>query len=508
MAACASNGGSNLTGYTVQWKAASDAWTVPSDVTEAAVTGTTHTITGLTDGTPYTVRVVAVNDVGSGAPSTEETAIPQAPTPPRGPREIGGIVLNSTIPGVIDVSWDAPGETPANYRVMWTKVGESYLTWTDLTGNAFPTVPSHTITGLEDGWQYQIKVRASYNGTAGDWSDEVTATTAAGAAIVPNTPATGLPVITGTAEVGQTLAADASGIADADGMTSSTLRYQWISDDGTTDTEITNATASSYVLAAGDLNNAIKVRVAFTDDAGHEESLTSAATPAVTPAPATTVVEPSHQFITTWQTTLAGESITIPVGGATGIYTIDWGDGNADYDVSGDRRHTYDDAGTYTVRISGDFARIYLNGDQPNAGKLQSIEQWGDVRWESMGSAFHGASSVVYRAADTPDLSYVASTRYMFKDASSFNGNISAWNVSSVTDMFGMFWGASSFNGSLSTWDVSSVTDMKRMFSDAASFNADLSDWDVSSVTDMARMFHNADSFNADLSDWDVLVGD
>ena len=218
-----------------------------------------------------------------------------------------------------------------------------------------------------------------------------------------------------------------------------------------------------------------------------------------------TVAKTFHPFITTWQTTVAGESITIPVGGATGIYTIDWGDGNVNYGVSGDQIHTYDDAGTYTVRISGDFARIYLNGQQPNADKLQSIEQWGSVRWESMRSAFQGTSSMAYRATDTPDLSDVISMRYMFRNAASFNADLSAWDVSSVTDMRGMFYNAASFNGDLSAWGVSSVTDTRGMFMGAASFNADLSAWDVSSIIDMSHMFRNAASFNADLSAWGVL---
>ena len=40
------------------------------------------------------------------------------------------------------------------------------------------------------------------------------------------------------------------------------------------------------------------------------------------------------------------------------------------------------------------------------------------------------------------------------------------------------------FNGDLSKWDVSSVTNMKDMFSYAEIFNSDLSKWDVSSVKD------------------------
>ena len=210
-------------------------------------------------------------------------------------------------------------------------------------------------------------------------------------------------------------------------------------------------------------------------------------------------------FITTWRTGAAGESITIPVGGATGTYTVDWGDENTSVDVTGDQTHLYDDAGTHTVRISGDFTRIYLNGNTSNADKLVSIERWGDTRWESMISAFHGASNMVYRATDVPVLSDVTSMRYMFYDAQSFDGDLSGWDVSRVTDMVGTFWGASSFNGDLSGWDVSRVTDMVGTFWGASSFNGDLSGWDVLSVTDMTSMFNGASSFNGDLSGWDVL---
>ena len=93
---------------------------------------------------------------------------------PGSPRDIGEITLTSTGPGVIEASWEAPTETPADYRIAWAKVGEPYLTWTDLSGNAFHTSPSQTVTDLEEGEQYKVKVRARYSGTnSGDWSGEV-----------------------------------------------------------------------------------------------------------------------------------------------------------------------------------------------------------------------------------------------------------------------------------------------------------------------------------------------
>ena len=78
--------------------------------------------------------------------------------------------------------------------------------------------------------------------------------------------------------MGETLTADTSGIADDDGLTNVSYGYQWIVTDGGADIDITSATDSSYTLADADEGLAIKVKVSFTDDAGNEESLTSAAT--------------------------------------------------------------------------------------------------------------------------------------------------------------------------------------------------------------------------------------
>ena len=100
-----------------------------------------------------------------------------------------------------------------------------------------------------------------------------------------NRPATGAPAITGKPEVGETLTADASAIEDPDGRPADAdLDYQWISDDGTDDSDIDGATDSTYTLVQADAGKTIKVRVSFTDDAKFPESLTSAATTAVTGA--------------------------------------------------------------------------------------------------------------------------------------------------------------------------------------------------------------------------------
>merc|ERR1719174_2142511 len=77
----------------------------------------------------------------------------------------------------------------------------------------------------------------------------------------------------------------------------------------------------------------------------------------------------------------------------------------------------------------------------------------------------------------------------MFTSASSFNGDISKWDVSKVILMAGMFASASSFNGDISKWEVSRVTDMCDMFSRASSFTQTLCGAWYTSIALQDRMF-------------------
>ena len=113
-----------------------------------------------------------------------------------------------------------------------------------------------------------------------------------------NATPTGLPTISGTARVGETLTASTSGIADGDGLTNATFAWQWVASDGTTDTEIGGATASTYTLTSAEVGKAIKVRVTFNDDGGTEETLVSAATAAVAAAPPVVSIAPAASPVT------------------------------------------------------------------------------------------------------------------------------------------------------------------------------------------------------------------
>ena len=60
-------------------------------------------------------------------------------------------------------------------------------------------------------------------------------------------------------------------------------------------------------------------------------------------------------------------------------HTIDWGDGTAPTTAWLDQTHAYEEPGTYTVSITGDFTQIWLYGDWSNAEKLVSIDSWSDM---------------------------------------------------------------------------------------------------------------------------------
>ena len=72
------------------------------------------------------------------------------------------------------------------------------------------------------------------------------------------------------------LTADTTAIMDADGLTTPGYTYQWIRvATDNTETDISEATTSTYTLVPADQGMTIKVTVSFTDDAGNAERLTS-----------------------------------------------------------------------------------------------------------------------------------------------------------------------------------------------------------------------------------------
>lgn len=242
-------------------------------------------------------------------------------------------------------------------------------------------------------------------------------------------------------------------------------------------------------------------------------------------------------FVTTWKTDNLGPSadnqIIIPAfTGGTYDYTIDWGDGSTDVNVTGGITHTYASPGTFDISITGDFPQIYFV-NQGDKEKILLVKQWGDIEWASMLNAFHGCSNLDVVAEDIPNLSAVNTTASMFYGCSSlvgtpqfanwntsqivnmermftqtevFNQDIGIWDVGNVRNMDGIFNVATSFNQPIGLWNVGSVESMFAMFSGAQSFNQPIGNWDTSSVRDMRNMFDNAISFNQPIGAWNVQV--
>ena len=115
----APNSGPTPTGYTVQWKESGEDWADQDDVSEANVKGTSHVITGLTDGLEYAVRVIAYKDDAESAPSGEVTATPQETVPPApSAASVDGATLTITFEEPLD-----PGETPDRSAFAATVAG-------------------------------------------------------------------------------------------------------------------------------------------------------------------------------------------------------------------------------------------------------------------------------------------------------------------------------------------------------------------------------------------------
>ena len=217
--------------------------------------------------------------------SAQRTALARAELPQTKPGGVQGLSASAGETGVA-LSWREPEDNgdghPVFYRI------ERALTpgqWEELESGTLETTWSDPSPPESGNVFYRV---AAYNAAgAGPWLGAALLLAAAD----PNTPATGQPTISGTAQVGETLTADTTGINDADGLANVSYSYQWQADDG----DIAGATAATYTLAVAEQGKAIKVRVSFDDDAGNGETLTSAATAAVAAAPAATPLTASHE---------------------------------------------------------------------------------------------------------------------------------------------------------------------------------------------------------------------
>ncbi|MFZ4929681.1 BspA family leucine-rich repeat surface protein [Chryseobacterium sp. Mn2064] len=175
-----------------------------------------------------------------------------------------------------------------------------------------------------------------------------------------------------------------------------------------------------------------------------------------------------------------------------------------------------------------------ING---SADKILEIEQWGNITWKTMKSAFSNCKLIQITATDAPILSGVKDASFMFYGTRSLTGAssmqywntstienfsymfsllsdpapstlpdqfnspyINSWDMSSATDLCSMLAGRVIFNQSLDNWNVSKVKDMSWMFAQCLSYNQRMDNWDTSSLEDMHFMFHVIPVFNQPLN--------
>ena len=161
-----------------------------------------------------------------------------------------------------------------------------------VTGQLLPFNPgdvsqTHTITIIDDP---DLEDDETFQSTLSLFSgDDVTISAPTATVTIEGRDATGAPGIGGTPQVGQTLTATAGTMADDDNLPTGTFptgyTFQWVQvNSSNVETDISGATSSTYVLAAADVGNTIKVEVSFTDGGGTEETLASDETDAVVAA--------------------------------------------------------------------------------------------------------------------------------------------------------------------------------------------------------------------------------
>jgi hypothetical protein len=234
--------------YTYQWQSSSDNSTWENI---ASATSSTYTLTSSEASKYVRVQVINTSSAGSGVAYSVARSKVGSPFNTTLPAITGTIKVGSTQ----TVSTGTWSNTPTAYSYQWQKSADG-ISWTNLSGETASTyVPTFDVANL--------RIRVSVG--AGNAVETATVTTAIISGFLPPQ-ATAIPVVTGTMTVGQTLTSTSGtwpGTIDS-------YVYQWqrSSDSGVTWTNISGATASTYVLVAADAGYQIRSQVSLTTNTG------------------------------------------------------------------------------------------------------------------------------------------------------------------------------------------------------------------------------------------------
>ena len=275
--------GTTNASYSYRWMANDGS----SDADLPDATDSVHTLVAGDAGKTIKVRVSFTDDAGNEetltSAATAEVAAGAPADPPGHPRNLTG-VANSD--GTVTLSWEAPNDgTVTGYQILRRRPSEGENTLLVHVNDTRNTATEYTDSAVTPAVLHAYRVKAINAVGLSSQSNFVNVTPGQPTEPAQNSPATGTPQISGTAQVGETLTASTSGIADSDGLNNAAFSYRWIRNDGSTDTDIQDTTGASHTLVDADEGRTIKVEVNFADDAGNAETLTSAATTSVAARP-------------------------------------------------------------------------------------------------------------------------------------------------------------------------------------------------------------------------------
>ena len=372
-------------------------------VADTGSTATAYTDTGMVAGVPHNYRVQAIRDGVLGERTIQIKIFPvrkATNSPATGAPAISGTAqVGETLTADISGIADEDGLENVTRNYLWAAIGSSgkigskyaYQWLVDGTdsgsGDHHAGYNNTTYTLTEDDVGKAISVRVTFVDDGGHQETLTSAATDAVAALPqPNSPATGAPTIGGTAQVGETLTADTSGITDEDGLDDSTFTHQWVREDSV----MVASAARSYTPTDGDRGKAVKVRVSFTDDAGNRETRTSTQTATVEAR----ANSPATGLPTISGTAQVGETLTADTSGIADA------DGMENDEVSF-QWSAYDDAtGRYLLRMI-DWEGTYTIEPRDVGMAISVIAIFADDRGntESLESA---PTEPVAAAANTP----------------------------------------------------------------------------------------------------------
>ena len=160
------NGGSDLTEFKVQWKESSvSGWDSPSEETVNAVSGKTDyetTISSLTNGTEYTVRVLALNG-NRPTDNTSDTSNTASGTPSTTPDAPTSVTITNEGDRTLTVTWEEPdngGTDITKYKVQWKERDDANAEWTSPTDELGASARKYVIRELTNGVWYTVQVFA------------------------------------------------------------------------------------------------------------------------------------------------------------------------------------------------------------------------------------------------------------------------------------------------------------------------------------------------------------